>query len=97
MATAAKKMYSPRAQRFPMHLPLHYQRSGSPHWHDGRTVNISRTGILFQTDEELQQNAALEILVDLPTNVKLSCQGSVVRSEPSAFAVRIRHSQLRCA
>ncbi len=94
---SAVKMYSPRAQRFPMHLPMHYQRSGSPHWHDGRTVNISRTGILFQSDESLQQNAILEILVDLPTKVTLSCQGAVVRSEESAFAVRIHHPQLRYA
>ena len=38
-------------QRFPMHIPLHYRESGMPDWLDARTVNISRTGILIQSDE----------------------------------------------
>jgi hypothetical protein len=84
----------PRAQRFPFQIPLHYRRSGTPEWHACETVNISRTGILFQTDETLPINSNLDIRVQFPSEVTLSCQGSVVRASESACAVHMRHSQI---
>ena len=93
MAEAARH-YLARAQRFPLQVPVQYQRSGNSHWHEGRTVNISRTGILFQTDEPLPQTATLDIRLEFPANVMIFCQGSIIRSEPSAFAIRIHRYQL---
>lgn len=75
-------------------MPLQYQKSGVPHWYEGKILNISRTGILFHTDESLPQTAILDIRVEFPGNVELSCQGSVVRAEDSAFAVRIHRYRL---
>ena len=78
-----------RAQRFPIHIPLLYRMSGMPDWQDGRTVNISRTGILIRADETPRPESTLEIRLKFPLNVTVSCHGSAVRSEESAFAVRI--------
>ena len=85
-----------RAQRFPLNVALHYRKSGMPHWQDGKTVNISRTGILFEADEVLPKDSVLDIQVSLPLKVSISCQATVVRSDESRYAVRIhRHHLIR--
>jgi hypothetical protein len=91
----------PRAQRFPLKVPIHYRKSGMSNWHDGRTVNISHTGVLFQTDENLQSDLKLEIRISLSPKTILACQGTVVRIEPAlstsektGLAARISHYRL---
>jgi len=84
-----------RAPRFPLRMPLQYQKSGVSHWYEGRTLNISRTGILFHTDGSVTKDATLDIRVEFPGKVTFSCQASVVRAEDSAFAVRIHRYNLR--
>ena len=91
--TSGGQAHVPRAQRFPFRIPIYYRRSNTPAWHECKTVNISRTGILFQIEETLPIHSALDIRVQFPS-VTLSCQGSVVRTFESACAVRIRHSQI---
>jgi hypothetical protein len=93
MADVARLQIS-RAQRFQMHIPLQYRATGIPDWHDGRTVNISYTGILIRADESLPLSATLDIRLHFPLKVTVSCQGSVVRSEESGFAVRIHRYRL---
>jgi hypothetical protein len=83
-----------RAQRFPLHIPIQYRRSDPSAWHESKTVNISRTGILFTTDQVLAPHTALEIQVRFPTAAVLSCQGSVVRTPESACAVKIHNCRL---
>lgn len=91
----------PRAQRFSMKVPIHYRKSGMMNWHDGRTVNISRTGVLFQTEENLKTDLKLEIKISLPRRTTLACQGTVVRKEPAVsnrtkigLAARLTHCRL---
>lgn len=75
-----------RAQRFQLHLPLRYRRLGDTQWHVGTTENISRSGLLFQTDDVLQPNAQLEINLVLPAEIaglsgtEVVCRGEVVRT-----------------
>jgi PAS domain S-box-containing protein len=75
-----------RAQRFQLHLPLRYRRLGEKNWHDGTTENISRSGMLFKADEELQPSAQLEINLVLPAEIaglsatEVVCRGEVVRT-----------------
>jgi DNA-binding response OmpR family regulator len=75
-----------RAQRFQLHLPLRYRRLGETQWHVGKTENISRSGLLFQTDDVLQPNSQLEINLVLPTEIaglagtEVVCRGEVVRT-----------------
>ena len=90
-----------RAQRFQLHLPLRYRRLGEQQWHEGKTENISRSGLLFQADEALQPNSQLEISLVLPAEIaglsatEVVCRGEVVRTVESreklspALAARI--------
>jgi hypothetical protein len=83
-----------RAQRFPLTVPLHFRKSGTSHWIEAQTVNISRTGILFHTGETIPSDSVLDVRVDFPTNASLECQCTVVRTEPSLLAVRINNQRL---
>ena len=90
-----------RAQRFQLRLPLRYRRLGEQQWHEGKTENISRSGLLFQADEALQPNSQLEISLVLPAEIaglsatEVVCRGEVVRTVESneklspALAARI--------
>jgi len=75
-----------RAQRFQLHLPLRYRRLGETQWHVGTTENISRSGLLFNTDDLLQPNSQLEINLVLPAEIaglsgtEVVCRGEVVRT-----------------
>ena len=83
-----------RAQRFQLQLPLRYRRLGENHWHEGKTENISRSGMLFQADESLQPSVQLEINLVLPAEIaglsstEVVCRGEVVRTvEPNGKAL----------
>src|SRR6202044_2648667 len=75
-----------RAQRFQLHLPLRYRQLGEQNWHEGKTENISRSGMLFQAEEMVQTSAQLEINLVLPAEIaglsatEVVCRGEVVRS-----------------
>ncbi len=98
----AREIPPARAQRFQLHLPLRYRRLGENKWHEGKTENISRSGMLFEADEILQPAAQLEINLVLPAEIaglsatEVVCRGEVVRTvEPNgktltpALAARI--------
>jgi PAS domain S-box-containing protein len=75
-----------RAQRFQLRLPLRYRRLGEKGWHEGTTENISRSGMLFKSDEMLQPHSQLEINLVLPAEIaglsatEVVCRGEVVRT-----------------
>lgn len=84
---AVSRTSSPtRAQRFQLHLPLRYRRLGENQWHVGTTENISRSGMLFKSEEALQPSAQLEINLVLPAEIaglsatEVVCRGEVVRT-----------------
>jgi PAS domain S-box-containing protein len=86
-AAQGREQFPPaRAQRFQLHLPLRYRRLGENSWHEGKTENISRSGMLFQADEPLQPSALLEINLVLPPEIaglsatEVVCRGEVVRT-----------------
>jgi hypothetical protein len=82
------------ARRYELEVPLRYRRSGDPSWRSGRTVNASRTGVLFQTSGEpvdagTQMELQLELLGE-SRQATVHCTGAVVRCErPSLELVRI--------
>jgi len=84
--TRARHAPPARAQRFQLHLPLRYRRLGETQWHVGKTENISRSGLLFQSDDVLQPNSQLEINLVLPAEIaglagtEVVCRGEVVRT-----------------
>ncbi|MGA8618434.1 MAG: ATP-binding protein [Candidatus Sulfotelmatobacter sp.] len=89
-AVAAQSLPLSRAQRFQLQLPLKYRRLDEEKWHDGKTRNISRSGLLFQAEDPLQPNVVLEINLVLPAEIaglsptEVVCRGEVVRTVAAA-------------
>ena len=91
--TQNEPVLAPRAQRFPFRVPLNYRMNDDAGWRTCKTVNISRTGILFRTTDTIPPSAALDIRVHFPLSKILCCHGTVVRTQKSDYAVRIYHCQ----
>jgi hypothetical protein len=74
-----------RAKRFPIKAPVHYREADSPHWHKGRTQNLSCSGALIAGRHRLAPSAPIEVLLPLPNqisgkaSVQVLCSGKVVR------------------
>ena len=50
-----------RAVRYALKVPMRYRISGTKKWAAGETINMSRSGVLFSTEELLELNTILEI------------------------------------
>jgi hypothetical protein len=78
-------LQGPVAHRYELDVPVRYRRAGEPGWLEGRTINASRTGVLFQASgEELDKGTAIELQLELPGTTRSSCihcTGAVVRCE----------------
>ena len=66
----------------------------------GRTLNISRSGVLFQTDDELPVGRKVDLVVHLGDAlggppVNLNAQGVVLRNQSGSVAVLIKKYRLR--
>ncbi len=81
-----------RAPRFLLNLPIEYRPAGRPDWHQGTTLNISRSGVLFRTvptARDTGQTLTVEVPVEIkillsgsPAGVgELKCEGRIVRLE----------------
>jgi hypothetical protein len=81
----------PRADRLNLHVPITYRVSGDDHWFQGRIVNISESGVLFEPTE-LQAGMPVELIFSTPVQVgsiasgKLVCVGEVVRTTEMGVA-----------
>jgi hypothetical protein len=80
----------PRAERFAIPIAILYRSPGEPEWRPGLTENISRSGVLFRADRQLELNTPLEMMLDIPSVVAVTVsgralrRGRVVRAERSA-------------
>src|SRR5262245_4509695 len=88
--------------RFPLQLRLSYRRYGSEgECEFGSTVNVSRSGVCFNTAGELAVDTSLELTVKWPVLLKgaipldLWLFGRVVRTNGTQAAVRIERHQFR--
>jgi hypothetical protein len=92
-----------RAKRFSIQRPLEFRLRGfgGGSLGSGRTVNISRRGLLFETDHDIGLGAKIECIVEMgPTDdggpdVNLHVQGVTVRSQRGTVAVAIRKYRLK--
>ena len=74
---------SVRALRFAMEMPLQYRARGEQTWHEARTENISRSGVLFRTEGTLEIATEIEMTFVLPgleAAPAVVCRGRVVRT-----------------
>lgn len=92
---------TPRAQRFPIETPLRYRPRGGSAWIQSRTINISRSGLLFVAPDILDPKTVLEMQILFPTEItggspaNVICWGPVIRTEPSHPAVAAAIVQYR--
>ena len=82
----------PRAERFPMRIPLAYRATGDSEWLSGTTANISASGVLFVADSILEPGAPVEMRLVFPGRTadvphgRVMCHGRIVRVQPLASA-----------
>jgi hypothetical protein len=78
---------SARATRHPLKVPLRFRPAGDPAWRDGRSENISRSGVLFRSERFVVPETEIEVLLTLGGELgreeagTLLCRGRVVRIE----------------
>ena len=74
-----------RARRFSLTLPVRYRTMGSEHWNQGKTENVSCTGMLIRAGERIDVNQEVEVVLVLEVDVvgevspEVLCLGQVVR------------------
>jgi len=78
-----------RAARFAIQIPMRYRPAGDRQWRDGYTENISRSGVLFRTSQQIPLLTPIDMMLALPSEVgggedaTVICRGRVVRTEPA--------------
>ena len=86
-AKARSKKTQPRirARRFDVRAPVRYRTDATETWHTGETKNVSRSGVLLRTEEPIDLDMPIELILDLPAIVggepaaTVVCRGRVVR------------------
>jgi hypothetical protein len=71
-----------RPQRYAISLPVQFRTLDDAAWQEGRSENISRSGILFRAPHPLDVDAVIEMMFDLPAEMG---------GEPGAHVVCIAH------
>lgn len=90
-----------RSPRYEISKPVSYQvrSAGGGIQGAGRTLNISRRGILFESEHEIRVGKRVELVVDMgdqmgaPTSLHI--QGVAVRNQDGAVAVAIKKYKLK--
>lgn len=92
------------SQRFPLQLAVRYRLIGTrtpSRWTVAQSVNISSSGILFQSDEDIPLGQGIEAFVAWPVALdnrvplKLAVKGPVVRCEGHYAAVRFERYEFK--
>jgi hypothetical protein len=77
-----------RGRRYPIRITLRYRTDAEPQWQEGRTVNISRTGVLFNANNPLEVRTTVQMTLMLPAEIagdeaaEVFCLGRIVRTIP---------------
>lgn len=92
--------------RFPIERTVHYKvlnKRAGEEIGEGRTVNISSTGVLFTTEHMLVPGRRLEVSISWPAQLNEKCslrlvaRGRVVRFEEGRAAMEIQQYEFRTA
>ena len=77
-----------RARRFLVQARLRYRVKRERTWREGKTENISRSGLLFRGELFVKPTTQIEMSMVLPSGilgdgtVEVMCRGTVVRTVP---------------
>ncbi len=91
----AAPSFSPRAPRYAIPISVLYRMKGEKAWLEGRTENISKSGVLVRAARTLAPETPVEMLLDIPAHLPspfggmTMCRGRIVRAvDPSALEDR---------
>ena len=59
----------PRAPRYEVGVHLRYRPIGESIWRDGKSQNVSRTGVLFLPEAPLSRDTPIEMMLEMPAEV----------------------------
>ncbi len=82
--------WTPRAARLDLQSSARFRERGKLPWHPGLIENLSQSGLLLATAEELAKGTLVELVFAMPEQVSgekpgnVLCQTSLIRSEPSS-------------
>lgn len=89
-------------QRFPLSLEIEFRTYGKAgQFGLGQTLNISSSGLLFQTADARMLSGSIVVLVNWPylldgfCALKLVMKGRIVRRQGGTFAVHSKHHEFR--
>ena len=85
----AQTPFIPRATRYRIVFPLRFRTAGESAWSEGRSENVSRTGLLFCADRILSAQMSIEMLLEMPAEVAASGgvhlrRARIVRAVPAS-------------
>jgi len=92
-----------RPERYQIQRPLSYRARtpDGPVEGEGETINISRRGLLFASDREIEPGSKIELVVEMgdPSgdgqSIEFHVQGITVRKQERSVAVMIKKHKLR--
>ncbi|MBZ5624470.1 MAG: PilZ domain-containing protein [Acidobacteriia bacterium] len=91
-------------QRYPVNIHLEYKLVLSNRMEVtglGRSVNMSATGILFESSNSLPNGHTIELIIDWPSRpnrvIKLHAVGRTVRTQGNYTAVIVQQHKFRTA
>lgn len=85
-----------RAQRFTIQTALRYRKVGEAEWRAGTMVNISKSGVLFETEHSTWPNTEVEMWFNLPPvggsepSAQVMCHGVIARVVSEAGSAMVR-------
>lgn len=94
------------SDRFPIERDVRYRimnKRGGEEAGDGKTLNISSSGVLFSTEQMLLPGRRLEVSISWPAQLnnkcalKLVARGRIVRFEKGVAALEIQQYEFRTA
>jgi hypothetical protein len=85
-----------RAPRFRVQRAVAYKLSAERNWMNGYALNISRSGILFMTNNRLSPGANVSVSFALPLESgRVICNATVVRVERDRSFIAAKFSKYR--
>ena len=91
----AQTPHIPRAPRLDVGVHLRYRPIGESTWRDGKSQNVSCTGVLFQPEAALSRDTTIEMMLEMPAEVP-AAKGMLLRRGRIVGACR-RHRRDRPA
>lgn len=85
-----QKSFIPRAPRYQVEVELRYRPIGEILWHDGRSENVSRSGVLFHPECGLSLHTQIEVMFAMPVEMTSPAamdvrRARIVRSIPASL------------